>query len=1067
MSENKLNFIDLQRFLLEEMEMDADYQPIMIKTLLNAPQKTATKDEIAEKIKELDPLPNDKNFKDIPVYEVLTERRIVKRDGDKFVLNTEELTTEQLNQLSVLCNWKIENLPIQSQIQDLIRAFDENRTLFAPDRLTAQEREKLRSEFVSDFSKEKISNLQLDEYVPGKPDPNTGAVNKSTFCYRLENTMDKLSALGIRSAFDFGVYYNKQNQKYEYKGDYPSAEAIFDKIKTEILTVIEAGEQYHTDHDIQSLSTTLGNYRILPKKVQSKILSVYFPEDFIQIYTLEKIQIILKSFGITADIQQNLFLAQAQLLEIKNKDPLMRQWNIEDFSHFVWESIIHRSSGKKPVVGANRLFLTAYDRENLETSKKLGILGWKQRPGTLASGDYVFVFNISSKQIDTCFEIKMRSDDQNLLWYDEVDSGKLKYPNRWSAEIKHDSLGIGLDEIYAYEPFKSNKNLFPLLTRNQFPRSLEPSKFADFHAFLLSKIENTYLLLLQQPTSIWNDKEGKEYEYGDNVVNYRKIARDVRVIFRKTKDENGNRLKGGMKFFGHGKISSVMDTGEKGKTLEGNPYDKKIAYISNYGDLDLEESKRKEIENKVKALGNFNRQNAIIPIPMDLYHFIVGDETDLNGGEGKVESDELYEKIREECAKRNLDFEPNPSELAAKGFLISNKNKEFNIYGNILSSKMEPEIWQGITNRLYQFYESNNSQNFVVISDKVKNNFLPLPFELLKPVIYEQKSGNDINKNFNIRRDPYQLSSNNFPLSLYVNNMEVIFALPTLMQKIHYSVEDIKDIEQRLLEKGQLIFYGPPGTGKTFVAEAFAKYFTVKDENIELIQFHPSYSYEDFIEGIRPNETGGFSKKPGVFKRFVEECSKSHYERFVLIIDEINRGDIAKIFGELIYLLLNRNKKITLTYSSKEQDKFAIPTNLYIIATMNSQDRSIAFLDYAIRRRFSMKKFYPDMRVLKTWLDQNSQYMNIEGIISSLKSINKIISDRMDEDFQIGQSYFMEIDMGYDKVQRIIKYDLEPLVEQYFFALRDKQVLEEIKNQFAKMIEFSNQASFQNTILGA
>ena len=242
MPQNKLGFLDLQRFLINDMEMHTNYQPIMITVLLNSPQKSATMDEIAEKIRDLNPVESDKNFRSIPVYEVRTNGRIVDRDGEKFILNVEELTNEEVHQLMTLCNWKIENIPLQEQIQDLIKAFDKNRTLFKPDRLHEQDLEKLRTSFVSDYSSEKISTLKLDEYVAGKHDPNTGAVNKSTFCYRLEHIMDKLSGFGIRSALDFGVYYSKETQKYEYEGDYSSAEEIFDKTKIELNSLIEAGE---------------------------------------------------------------------------------------------------------------------------------------------------------------------------------------------------------------------------------------------------------------------------------------------------------------------------------------------------------------------------------------------------------------------------------------------------------------------------------------------------------------------------------------------------------------------------------------------------------------------------------------------------------------------------------------------------------------------------------------------------------------------------------------------------------------------------------------------------------
>jgi 5-methylcytosine-specific restriction protein B len=255
-----------------------------------------------------------------------------------------------------------------------------------------------------------------------------------------------------------------------------------------------------------------------------------------------------------------------------------------------------------------------------------------------------------------------------------------------------------------------------------------------------------------------------------------------------------------------------------------------------------------------------------------------------------------------------------------------------------------------------------------------------------------------------------------------------------------------------LIEKRQIIFYGPPGTGKTHVAVAFGEYFTGSKDNIEVIQFHPSYSYEDFIEGIRPNDGGGFSKRPGIFKRFVDEkCSKNLDKNFLLIIDEINRGDITRIFEELTHLLLNRDKEITLTYSSTMDDKFSVPSNLFIIATMNSQDRSIAFLDYAIRRRFSWIKFEPRYDILSNWLEKNSDLTNKNVVKDGLETINGIIRMKLGEDYEIGHSYFMEDKLDKQKLKDIIEYEIKPLAEQYFFAKKDEEFLRKINQHLDRI----------------
>jgi hypothetical protein len=179
---------------------------------------------------------------------VLENHGIVKKySNDEFILNSEELTEEQRQQLIALSNWKIYNMPLQPQ--ELIEAFDKNRNLFDPNRTPSEELEKLRSAFVYDFPVEKILQLELDEYVAGKPDPKTGGVNKSTFCYRLEHEVAKISRFDVRTELDFGIYYNQENQEYLYnnKERSGSLQEAFDVIKSEIYSILKAGERYHID----------------------------------------------------------------------------------------------------------------------------------------------------------------------------------------------------------------------------------------------------------------------------------------------------------------------------------------------------------------------------------------------------------------------------------------------------------------------------------------------------------------------------------------------------------------------------------------------------------------------------------------------------------------------------------------------------------------------------------------------------------------------------------------------------------------------------------------------------
>jgi hypothetical protein len=323
---------------------------------------------------------------------------------------------------------------------------------------------------------------------------------------------------------------------------------------------------------------------------------------------------------------------------------------------------------------------------------------------------------------------------------------------------------------------------------------------------------------------------------------------------------------------------------------------------------------------------------------------------------------------------------------------------------------------------------------------------------------YEVNMVKDMLKRLGINESDLEDINNINIKSIQTNNNEnkILLTLTDISKLTYFPLEILKEIESLLLDKKQIIFYGSPGTSKTFLAKNFSKYFTQDIENVRIIQFHQSYSYEDFIEGIKPklSETGeaiGFTRQSGVFKNLVEECIQYPSKRFVLIIDEINRGNISKIFGELIYLLEYRDEKISLTYSP--QEKFYIPSNLYIIGTMNSADRSIAFVDYALRRRFYFKEFYPDTNgnILDSWYkDNNITEVEPHQIVALLNEINKKISEQIGREYQIGYSYFMVKNLDKMKLKNIIDYAITPLIQQYFFG--KKQKVEEIKQTWSAIV---------------
>jgi 5-methylcytosine-specific restriction protein B len=258
------------------------------------------------------------------------------------------------------------------------------------------------------------------------------------------------------------------------------------------------------------------------------------------------------------------------------------------------------------------------------------------------------------------------------------------------------------------------------------------------------------------------------------------------------------------------------------------------------------------------------------------------------------------------------------------------------------------------------------------------------------------------------------------------------YSLAQCAAETGFSENELKRWVQSIERKGQLIFYGPPGTGKTFIAEKLARHLIGGGDGFkDIIQFHPAYAYEDFIQGIRPRtRADGGLEYPIVEGRFLEFCrrAKATSSKCVLIIDEINRANLARVFGELMYLLEYRNEKIPLASGGDLQ----IPSNIRIIGTMNTADRSIALVDHALRRRFAFVALHPNYESLKNY-HKNTEF-DPEGLISVLKRLNNQIGD---PHYEVGITFFLREDIG-EQISDVWQMEIEPYLEEYFFDQRKK-----------------------------